>query len=230
MREFTFLTLQPEMVRACLAAGPMAGAVTKGMIATRVLSLRDYAVDRHGSVDAPPFGGGDGMVLRPEPLAAAVTGMQPRPLVILPDPAGRPWARSDAVRHAATNRSLLFICPRFGGVDQRFVDRYVDEIYSVGDFIVSGGELPALMMADSIIRRLPGALGHAESCTQDSFEDAMEGGLEHPQYTRPAEFNGDRVPPVLLSGDHAAIADWRRQQARQRTRSLRPDLPGGGDS
>lgn len=202
-------------------------AKTKGLAHVSPIDLRDYAVDKHGSVDDSPYGGGDGMVLRPEPLAAAIDalavgGIKPR--VLLTTPAGKLWNHAQAVRFAASDEPLAIVSGRFGGVDQRFIDLYVDEEFSIGDVVLAGGELPALMMAESILRFVPGTLGHAESAALDSFGDALAGGLEHPLYTRPADFRGHGVPDVLLSGDHSRIAEWRRAAAIERTHARRPDL------
>ena len=188
------------------------------------VALRDFAVDRHGSVDDHPYGGGDGMVLRPEPLAAALTSLPARPKVILTSPSGKTWTQRDAERYAAADEPLAFICGRFAGVDQRFIDRYVDAVYSCGDVVLTGGELPALMMIDSVFRLLPEVLGNPESAQKDSFADAFAGGLEHALYTRPPVFEGLAVPDVLMSGDHSAIGKWRAHDAINRTRKWRPDL------
>jgi tRNA (guanine37-N1)-methyltransferase len=206
----------------------LAASKANKVFEVRPVVLRVFAVDLHGSVDDHPYGGGDGMVLRPEPLAAAVEAVTESegraPTVILTSPAGTPWTHVEAERFAADAAPLLFVAGRFGGVDQRFVDQFVHHEYSVGDVVLAGGELPALMMAESILRFLPGVLGHADSAALDSFSPALDGGLEHPLYTRPLEFRGARVPDVLLSGDHERIATWRRDAARSRTADRRPDL------
>lgn len=225
MRALHVLTIHPKIVDAYAQFGVLRAAKDKGLAEVRGIDLRDYAVDKHGSVDDSPYGGGDGMVMRPEPLANALDALgAPKPLVILTSPAGKPWTHAEAARLAALDRPLAFVCGRFAGVDQRFVDLYVDEEYSVGDVVLAGGELPALMMIDSLLRLVPGTLGHADSATNDSFAAGCGGGLEHPLYTRPAEFRGVKVPDVLLSGDHAKIAAWRAKEAERRTRARRPDL------
>ena len=224
MRPFYVVTVHPSIVSAYGQFGVFRAAADKGLAHVSALDLRDYAVDRHGSIDAAPYGGGDGMVMRVEPLAAAIDALPVKPLVFLTSPAGKPWTQSEANRHAAQDRPIAIICGRFAGVDQRFIDLYVDEQYSMGDVVLAGGELPALAMIESILRLIPGVLGHSESASKDSFMPEYGFGLEHPLYTRPPEFRGLGVPEVLRSGDHRAIAAWRRDEAVKRTRALRPDL------
>lgn len=226
-RRIHIVTVHPRLIEAYGPFGVFNAARSKGLAEVLPIDLRDHAVDKHGSVDDAPYGGGDGMVLRPEPLAAALavaTADGPKPTVILTSPGGKRWTHAEAERHARGTAPLVLVCGRFAGVDQRFIDAYVDEEYSVGDFVLAGGELPALMMVESILRFVPGVLGHQDSAALDSFGAALGGGLEHPLYTRPLEFEGARVPDVLLSGDHAKIAAWRRAAAEARTRAQRPDL------
>ena len=228
MRQLSVITIHPRIVEAYRAFGVLRAAQEAGQAEIVAFDLRDFAVDRHGSVDAPPYGGGDGMVLRPEPLraalAAATRPTASRPWVILTSPQGRPFDQKVAARLAASAADLVFICGRFAGVDQRFIDRHVDEELSVGDVVLAGGELPALLMIEATLRLLPGVLGHPDSAAQDSFAAGLDGGLEYPLYTRPAVFDGLAVPDVLRSGDHQAIAAWRRDMAKERTARLRPDL------
>lgn len=224
MRSFYVLTVHPEFIRAYGEFGALKAATAKGKAVVQPVGLRDFAVDRHGSVDDHPYGGGDGMVLRPEPLAAALRSLAVQPRVILMSPVGKVWSQKDAVEYAADDRPLAFVCGRFAGVDQRFIDRYVDAEYSCGDVILTGGELPALMMIDSIVRLLPDVLGNPDSPRCDSFAASFGGGLEYALYTRPPVFEGESVPTVLLSGDHHAIAQWRAANATERTARLRPDL------
>ncbi len=199
-------------------------AATRLNMEMRSINLRSYAVDKHGSIDGSPFGGGDGMVMRVEPLAAALRAL-PRPgRVIYTSPSGRLWTQKDAEQLAASGEDLTFICGRFAGIDQRFVEQFVTDEVSIGDFVVSGGELPTLLMADSILRQIPGVLGNERSAPDDSFGSGMEGMLEYPLYTRPLEFEGHKVPDVLLSGDHLKIKQWRSESALLKTKSLRPDL------
>lgn len=218
------LTIHPAFIAAYDKFGVLRAARERGLATVEALALRDFAVDKHGSVDDRPFGGGDGMVMRPEPLADALKSLGAKRRVILTSPAGKPWTHAEAARLAAAGEDLAFVCGRFAGVDQRFIDNYVDEQFSCGDVVLSGGELPALMMIDAILRLIPGVLGHAESAVKDSFAAGFGGGLEHPLYTRPPVFEGAEVPEVLMSGDHEKIAAWRDSEARRRTAQLRPDL------
>lgn len=226
--ECSVITLHPQTLQSYLDTAILKKAQQIDRLKVQLLPLRQFAVDKHGSIDGPPYGGGDGMVLRPEPLRDALQSVntERKPYVVLTSPSGitwrdalaREWVREAPYRH------YVFVCGRFGGVDQRFVDRYVDAEVSIGDYILSGGELASLVMLDSMTRFLPGVLGHSESAAVDSFSANLDGGLEFPLYTRPQTFEGDDVPPVLLSGDHDAIARWREQKARELTATRRPDL------
>ncbi len=224
MRKIYVVTVHPRFIEAYKMFGAVRSAEDKKIAELTAIDLRDYAVDRHGSIDDSPYGGGDGMVMRPEPLAAAIDALPARPRVVLTSPAGKDWDQAAAARLSQVPEPLLIVAGRFAGIDQRFIDRYVDEEFSAGDFVLAGGELPALMMIDSMLRLLPGVLGHQDSASMDSFAPGFGGGLEHPLYTRPPEFQGLTVPPVLLSGDHEAIARWRRTESERRTRERRPDL------
>lgn len=234
MLDLSFITIHPQLIEAYRRIAIFKRAEEKNLARLRVVSLRDFAVDRHGTIDGRPFGGGDGMVMRADCLAQAVENSRhppmsnepssPEPLVILTSPRGKRWSDGLARELLARKRPLVFVCGRFGGVDQRFVDRYVDLEISLGDFIVSGGELPALTMADTLLRLIPGVLGHEDSATIESFSPAMEGQLEFPLYTKPRELWGEEVPEVLLSGDHEAIARWRQEKSREVTEKFRPDL------
>jgi tRNA (guanine37-N1)-methyltransferase len=223
------ITVHPKIVTAYAAFGVLRAAKDKGIADVLPIDLRDFAVDQHGSVDDKPYGGGDGMVLRVEPLAQAIESLPKRPRVLLTTPAGVPWTQRTAeaeVARLAKGEPLAIICGRFAGVDQRFVDLFVaeDGHYSVGDVVLAGGELPALMMAESMLRLMPGVLGHPDSAAQDSFAAGCGGGLEYPLYTRPPDYRGMGVPAVLTSGDHKAISKWRSDEATRRTKMLRPDL------
>jgi tRNA (guanine37-N1)-methyltransferase len=203
-------------------------AIREGLVEVAVHDLRQWATDRHRSVDDAPYGGGPGMVMKPEPLVAAVDavagpkGPERRARVVLLSPQGRRLVQA-RLRDLAREEHLVLVCGRYEGVDQRAIDLAVDEEVSIGDYVVSGGEVPAMAVIEGIVRLVPGALGNPESASTESFQGAM---LEGPQYTRPAEFRGLKVPEVLCSGDHAAVARWRAEQAREFTRRRRPDLVG----
>ena len=226
MKSFFFISIHPQFLESYFSFGVMAKARQNGHH-LEAIDLRRYAFDKRGSVDDVPYGGGDGMVMRPEPLRDAVLAIkktQKKCALVLPSPGARPFKQADSRRFAEDSVSLVFICGRFGGVDQRFIDHYVDYEYSLGDYVVSGGELPSLMMADSILREMPNILGHKESCQNDSFGEGFSGRLEHPLYTRPREFESAKVPCVLHSGDHKKIAAWRQEASLEKTGRLRPDL------
>lgn len=220
----SFISIHPHFLSAYTQFGVFQSALKRNLAEFNIIDLRQYAVDKHGSIDAPPYGGGDGMVMRPEPLRDAIAAMPEKPHVIFTTPGAKKFTQQDAARLVQLNKPICFIAGRFAGVDQRFIDQYVDEEFSLGDFVISGGELPILMIADAMLRLVPGVLGHAESATEDSFAEGMGGGLEYPSYTRPPVFEGVEVPPVLLSGDHAAIKKWREKAAYERTKLKRPDL------
>jgi tRNA (guanine37-N1)-methyltransferase len=228
MLKAAIITVHPAIVDSYASFGVLAAATRKSLLELTAIDLRDFAVDKHASVDDSPYGGGDGMVLRPEPLADAIDHLsaryQTRPLVITTAPGAPLWTQRRAQELSVFDRPIAFVCGRFGGIDERFLRACVDEEYSVGDFVVSGGELPALLMLDSMTRWIPGVLGHGESAANDSFGPGCKGLLEHPLYTRPPVWRGDEVPAVLLSGDHAAIRRWREEKALEKTRHLRPDL------
>ena len=216
-----FLTIFPELFGGPLTTGPIRIARDKGLLEVAVHNLRDYTTDKHCVVDDVPYGGGQGMVMKPEPLAAAIehVASEGRPWRILLAARGRRLTQARVAELAALP-SLLFVCGRYEGVDER-VTACVDEEVSIGDYVLSGGELAALVVLDAAVRLLPGVLGNEASPVDDSFATGL---LEGPQYTRPATFRDARVPDVLLSGDHAAIARWRREQALRTTLARRPDL------
>jgi tRNA (guanine37-N1)-methyltransferase len=214
------LTLFPEMFPGPLAHSLAGRALQTGVWSLQTVNIRDFATDRHRSVDDTPFGGGAGMVLRPDVVDAAVASITDnRPLLFL-TPRGRTLTQQDA-RHYAAAPGVILLCGRYEGVDQRVIEAHGMQEISVGDYVLSGGELPALMLLDATIRLLPGVMGAADSATEESHANHL---LEYPHYTRPADWQGRRVPDVLLSGHHAAIAAWRRQAAEQITRQRRPDL------
>ena len=216
------LTLFPEFFASPLSQSMLQRAQAQGAVTYRVLNLRDYTADRHQVTDDRPFGGGPGMVMKIEPLVAAIRGVRredPATRVILLGPTGPGFNQAKA-RELAGHSHLLLICGHYEGVDHR-VHFYIDEELSIGDYILTGGEIPALIVADAVTRLLPGVLGGEGATEEESFQAGL---LEYPHYTRPRVFEGHEVPPVLLEGDHARIAQWRRQQALARTVRLRPDL------
>ena len=219
------ITIFPKMVEGPLAEGIVARAIAKGVLDVKVHDLRDFTTDRHRVVDDMPFGGGPGMVLKPEPLFAAVDRIRAErgvpSVVILTSPDGERLTHAVAERLSALDH-LVILCGRYEGVDERVREHLATETISIGDYVLSGGELPALVIVDAVARLIPGVVGDEASVAGDTF--ARDGLLDFPQYTRPAEFRGHGVPPVLLSGHHAEIEKWRRQQALERTRRHRPDL------
>ena len=217
------LTLFPRMVEAPLGESILGKAREKGLLETRVVDIRDFAEGKHRVTDDVPYGGGAGMVMKPEPLVAAIESARawaPRAIAILLCPQGTRFDQAKA-QELSQRSELILVCGRYEGVDER-VRKYVDEQLSIGDFVLTGGELAALSVVDAVSRLVPGVLGNEESPRTESF--TAEPILEGPQYTRPPLFRGERVPGILLSGDHARIARWRRRQALVRTRDLRPDL------
>jgi len=215
------ITIFPELFPGPLAASIPGRALERGLASLTAHDLREWGLGRHRSVDDYPYGGGAGMVLRVEPIAGALDALAgPDTTRILLDPGGVPFSQGMALDLALRSR-LLFVCPRYEGVDER-VRGMVDLELSVGDYVVSGGELPAMVVIDAVLRLLPGAIDEA-SPVEESFSHGL---LEYPQYTRPPEFRGQRVPDVLVSGDHGAVDRWREEQALERTRRRRPDLLG----
>jgi len=221
--KFDILTLFPGMFDGPFAESIIKRAVDDRLIEIRLRNIRDYAVDRHKTADDYPYGGGAGMVMKPEPLVACIEAARAeRPLarVILTTPQGRPFSHSLA-EELAREEELLIICGRYEGIDERVRELFVHDEISLGDFVLTGGEIAAMVLVDAVSRLIPGVLGCGESATGDSFSDGL---LEYPQYTRPAVFNGLRVPDVLLSGNHQEIARWRRGMSLQTTWLKRPDL------
>lgn len=223
--DFDIITAFPGMFEGPLSHSILRRARERGLITVRVHDLRDYADGRHHKVDDTPYGGGGGMVLMPGPLFAAVEAVQERhpstaTRTILLCPQGRPYDQEHAKRLVSYAR-LILICGRYEGVDERVREHLADEQISIGDYVLTGGEIPALVLVDSLARLLPGALGDSEAPRKDSF---YEGRLDHPHYTRPPEFRGHKVPDVLLSGDHEEIAAWREARALEATARRRPDL------
>jgi len=228
--EFDVLTLFPQIFEGVLKESILGRAIESGLVKVNLIQIRDFAKDKHRTVDDQPYGGGPGMVMRCEPLYGAWQAAKDRnpalPVrTILLSPAGAPLKQGILERLAVElpgKERLILVCGRYEGIDERFIEECVDEEVSLGDFVLSGGEIPALALIDGLMRLLPGALGNAQSAAVESFSG--EGLLEFPQYTRPPEFMGRKVPEVLLSGDHAKIARWRRDESVQRTGRRRPDL------
>ena len=219
-------TIFPAIVEGPLRESLLGRAIAAGILDVRVHDLRDWTTDRHRSVDDEAYGGGPGMVMKAEPVFAAVGSLDPdRGRVLLLSPAGRRLDQA-LVRELAAEPHLTLVCGRYEGIDERVVDGLPAEEISIGDFVLSGGELPALVVIEAVSRLLPGVLGNEESSGRDSFSEP--GLLDHPHYTRPASFRGMEVPPVLLSGDHGAIERWRREAAAEKTRRNRPDLGRDG--
>jgi tRNA (guanine37-N1)-methyltransferase len=217
------LTLFPEMFGGALDVSIVQRARSTGILDLRIHNLRDYTHDRHKTVDDRPFGGGPGMILKPEPLFEAVENLaEERTRVILMTPAGRPFTQAIA-RELAQCEHLVFICASYEGVDERVREALADDELSIGDYVLTNGGLPAMVVIDAVTRLLPGALGDDESALDESFSQGL---LEYPHYTRPAEFRGMKVPEILLSGHHAEIEKWRSEQAKARTMERRPDLLG----
>jgi len=218
------VTIFPEVVECGIGYSIVKRAREKGILDARVHNLRDYTHDRHRKTDDEPFGHGAGMVMKPEPIFEAVEAIEAeaerKPWVVLLTPQGRLFSQRVA-KELAAREHLVFICGHYEGVDERVREHLVDDEISIGDYVLTGGELPALVIIDAVTRLLPGVLGKEESAEQESFAGGL---LEYPHYTRPAEFRGWRVPEVLLSGHHAEIDKWRRRESLKRTLLRRPDL------
>jgi tRNA (guanine37-N1)-methyltransferase len=229
------LTLFPEICRAPLSESMMKRAQENKIVDLRVHNLRDWTTDKHHVVDDAPFGGGQGMVMKPEPIFAAVEELKKKtsnaqrptpnvevqkPKVILMSPTGRRFDQAMAT-DLSKESHLIVICGHYEGVDHRVIEHLVDLEISIGDYVLTNGAIAAVVLVDAIVRLLPGVLGHEHSATDDSFSTGL---LEGPQYTRPAEFRGWKIPDILLSGNHAEIAKWRKEQALKRTKQNRPDL------
>ena len=219
------ITIFPELVRAPLGQSLLGKAIEAGLLDVRVHDLRDWTDDPHRTVDDAPFGGGPGMVMRPDVWFRAVESLDPdRGRVLLLSPAGRRLDQG-VVRELAAENHLTLLCGRYEGVDERVVEGLPAEEVSIGDYVLSGGELPALVVIEAVTRLVPGVIGRRESHEQDSFADP--GLLDHPHYTRPRDFRGMSVPDVLVGGDHGEIERWRREAADAKTRRTRPDLAEG---
>jgi tRNA (guanine37-N1)-methyltransferase len=222
------LTLFPEICRAPLGESIMKRAQEKGIVDLHIHNLRDWTTDQHHIVDDSPFGGGQGMVMKPEPIFAAVEDLRHQTSnikhqtskIVLMSPAGRRLHQQMA-GELSSESHLIIICGHYEGVDHRVIEHLVDLEISIGDYVLTNGAIAAVILVDAVVRLLPGTLGHEQSAADDSFSRGL---LEGPQYTRPAEFRGWKVPDVLLSGNHAEIEEWRKKEAMRRTRENRPDL------
>lgn len=223
--KFHLLTIFPEFFQGPFQHGVVARAAEAGALQLHIHDLRHWTHDLHRTVDDRPFGGGEGMVLKCEPIFEAVESIWPqrgpKQKVILLSAQGRKFTQSVA-RELATNDGLLLLCGRYEGVDERVADHLADEEISIGDYVLSGGELAAAVVVDTVARLLPGVVGNQDSTVNESFEES--GILDYPHWTRPADFRGWKVPDVLMGGNHAEIRKWRKQAAREKTRKLRPDL------
>ncbi len=222
---FDVITLFPEMIEQAMNHSVIKRSIENGLMEVNAVQLRDFAYDKHKIVDDTPFGGGAGMLMKPEPFFRAVKSVidstdAVHRRVLLMGPGGSTFDQAKCVELAQYDQ-LIFLCGHYEGVDMRVQEHLVDEVISIGDYVLTGGELPAMVIIDAVARNIPGVLGSAESAPQDSF---YHGLLEYPQYTRPREFEGHEVPPVLLSGNHAEIERWRRKQSLKLTKEKRPDL------
>lgn len=224
---FDVITLFPEMFTALTESGVSRRANQSGLYQLKTWNPRDFTFDKHRTVDDRPYGGGPGMVMMYQPLKDTLTAIQSeienKPHVVYLSPQGQPLTQ-DKVASLIQKQNVTLLCGRYEGVDERLIESSVDEEISIGDFVVSGGELPAMMLMDAMIRLIPGALGHNQSAEQDSFSDGL---LDCPHYTRPEEVDGMPVPQVLLEGNHAKIDAWRQEQKMARTQQRRPDLLAG---
>ena len=222
------LTLFPELFGPFLETGMVGIAIRAGHVEVRTHDLRDWTTDRHRTADDSPYGGGPGMVMKPGPLVEAIEalagpkGPERKARVVLLSPQGE-RLHQEWLAGVATAQHVVLVCGRYEGVDQRAIDLAIDEEVSLGDYVLSGGEVPAMAAIEGAVRLVPGVLGNPESIQTESFQTGL---LEGPQYTRPAEFRGVPVPEILLSGDHGAVEEWRAERAKERTRRRRPDLLG----
>jgi tRNA (guanine37-N1)-methyltransferase len=224
------LTLFPEICRAPLSESMMKRAQENKIVDLQIHNLRDWTTDKHHIVDDTPFGGGQGMVMKPEPIFAAVEDLKSRienreSRIVLMSPAGRRFDQQLATE-LSHEAHLVIVCGHYEGVDHRVIEHLVDLEISIGDYVLTNGAIAAVVLVDAVVRLVPGVLGHEQSAADDSFSAGL---LETPQYTRPAEFRGWKIPDALLTGNHAEIAKWRKEQALKRTKQNRPDLLGSGD-
>lgn len=225
MKSFYVITLFPDFIESYCQFGVLKSAITKKIIDLKIINLRDFAIDDRGTVDDKPYGGGDGMIMRPEPIANAIQSLHSEKLkIVFTSPKGSKFNQEESEKLGSCEKDIVFICGRFGGIDNRIIEKYVHQTYTIGDYIISGGELPTLTILDSVSRTLDGVLGNKDSYYQDSFTGSLKGKLEYPQYTRPEIFEGKTVPKELTSGNHSRINSWRSQESLRETQVLRPDL------
>lgn len=223
MMRIDIISAVPQLLEGPLEHSIVGNAREKHLVEIHIHDLRDYTEDKHKKVDDYPYGGGAGMVLTPQPIFSCIEHLKSQreyDEIVFTAPDGVPFEQNDANALSVT-KNLMFLCGHYKGVDQRVRDTLITKTYSIGDYVLSGGELPALVMTDSIVRLLPGALGDSESALTDSFQNDL---LEGPNYTRPAEFRGMKVPPVLRSGDHQKVEEWRFNQSLERTKEVRLDM------
>lgn len=219
------MTLFPEMVEQVLNTSITGRAIEQGLLEIHAVNIRDYTLDKHKKVDDYPFGGGAGMVMQAQPIYDCYRAIHEKighdcPVIYM-SPQGRTFSQPIAKEYAAGYDELILLCGHYEGVDERVLEEIVTDQISIGDYVLTGGELPAMVMVDCISRLIPGVLHNSESASTESFEDDL---LEYPQYSRPEEWNGKKVPPILLSGDHAKVDEWRLDMAVERTKEHRPDM------
>jgi tRNA (guanine37-N1)-methyltransferase len=222
--KFHVVTIFPDMVRAYLGASILKRALAGGLVSVEVHNLRDYAVDKHRTTDDYPYGGGAGMVMKPEPFFRITEDLWPlkeKRRIILLTPQGRMFDQDAAHQLSEDRKEIIFFCGRYEAVDERVKEELADDEISIGDYVLTGGELPALVIIDAVVRLVPGVLGDSRSSAEDSFSCGL---LDYPHYTRPEVFRGMKVPEVLLSGNHSEISRWRRKQSLKRTAEKRPEL------
>lgn len=221
--KFYFLTLFPEIIKAYLNESILSRGIENGLFEAEVLNIRDFTKDKHRRTDDYPYGGGAGMLMTPQPVADAIKSIPNYEActIVFPTPSGKVFDQNESEMLYSQDKDIIFICGHYEGLDQRIIDQYVDHEYSTGDYVLTGGELPSLTIMDTIIRHIPGVLGNNTSIEEESFNNNL---LEYPQYTRPSEFEGLKVPEVLLSGHHEKIKNWRLEKAIQKTKENRPDI------
>lgn len=218
--KFSIITLFPEVFEPILNSSILKRAQKKGLLEFELVNLRDFGEGKHKVVDDRPYGGGSGMILKADILSKVLRSVKKYDKVILTSASGKPYKQKLVQRFSKLDH-MVIVCGHYEGVDQRFIDKYVDEEISIGDYVLTGGEVPAMVIVDSVTRLIPGVLEKPEATAQESFS---EGLLEYPHYTRPQDFEGKKVPKVLLSGNHAEIKKWRSQKSLEKTKKIRPDL------